>query len=166
MGIVHGYSVDLHWTGARGTGTTSYTSYGRDHELTGEGKPPLMGTSDPAFRGDPTRWSPEDLVVGALSQCHMLWFLHLAASAGIVVVGYSDHAEGTMRVASAGHGNFSEVVLHPRVVLAPGATQPDGSPVTDDVLAGLHHRAHEHCFIARSVNFPVRNEPVPLAHVH
>jgi organic hydroperoxide reductase OsmC/OhrA len=165
MGIVHAYSVDLTWTGARSVGTTSYTSYGRDHELTGEGKPPLLGTSDPAFRGDPTRWSPEDLLVGSLAQCHMLWFLHLAAAEGVVVVGYADNATGTMRIEAAGHGHFSEVVLHPRVELAAGAHLPDGRAVTDAVLAELHHRAHEHCFIARSVNFPVRLEPVPVAHV-
>ncbi len=160
--LLHSYSVDLEWTGAGDAGTSTYTSYGRDHVLTSGGKQPLPGTSDPGFRGDPDRWSPEDLLVGALSQCHMLWFLHLAASAGVVVVGYADAASGTMRIESAGHGQFTDVVLRPRVTVR-GRHLPDGSPLTDQALAGLHHRAHEHCFIARSVNFTVRHEPVPVA---
>jgi len=163
MALLHSYSVDLTWTGAGSAGTATYTSYGRDHVLTGGDKPPLAGTSDPQFRGDAARWSPEDLLVGALSQCHMLWFLHLAATAGVVVVGYSDSAAGTMRIEAAGHGQFRDVVLHPRVVVR-GDTRADGTPVTDEVLAELHHAAHEHCFIARSVNFPVRVEPVPVLH--
>jgi len=160
--LLHSYSVDLTWTGARDAGTSTYTSYGRDHELTSGEKLPLPGTSDPAFRGDPARWSPEDLVVGALAQCHMLWFLHLAAAAGVVVVGYEDSASGTMRIESAGHGQFTEVVLRPRVVVRNHALA-DGRPVTDGLLADLHHGAHEHCFVARSVNFTVRHEPVPVA---
>lgn len=161
--LLHQFSVDLTWTGARDAGTATYTSYGRDHVLTSGDRPPLPGTSDPGFRGDPSRWSPEDLLVGALSQCHMLWFLHLAANAGVVVVGYTDAASGTMRIEAAGHGQFTEVVLRPRVTVR-NATTADGSPVDDALLQDLHHRAQEHCFIARSVNFPVRHEPGPLGH--
>ena len=160
--LLHSYSVDLNWTGAGSAGTTTYTSYGRDHELTSGNKPSLPGTSDPGFRGDPARWSPEDLVVGALAQCHMLWFLHLASAAGIVVVGYEDQAVGTMRIEAAGQGQFREVVLRPRVTLAAGAHLPTGAAVTDGVLAGIHPQAHAHCFISRSVNVPVRHEPVPV----
>jgi len=159
--LLHQYSVDLTWTGAGDAGTATYTSYGRDHTLTAGSKAPLPGTSDPHFRGDPARWSPEDLLVGALAQCHMLWFLHLAASAGVVVVGYTDAASGTMRIESAGHGQFTEVVLRPRVTVRSTAL-PDGAPVDDALLADVHRRAHEHCFIARSVNFTVRHEPVPV----
>ncbi len=159
--LLHSYSVDLAWTGAGDQGTSTYTSYGRNHELTSGDKLPLPGTSDPAFRGDPARWSPEDLMVGALAQCHMLWFLHLAAKAGVVVVGYSDAAQGTMRIESAGHGQFTEVVLRPRVVLR-NHVLAYGRAIDDGVLEDLHHRAHEHCFIARSVNFTVRHEPVPV----
>ncbi|SFJ99427.1 OsmC family protein [Cellulomonas sp. KH9] len=161
--LLHQYSVDLVWTGARDTGTATYTSYGRDHTLTSGGKMPLPGTSDPGFRGDPDRWSPEDLLVGALSQCHMLWFLHLAAAAGVVVVGYTDSASGTMRIEAAGQGQFTEVVLRPRVTVR-GTALADGTAIDGALLTGLHHRAQEHCFIARSVNFPVRHEPAPPAH--
>ncbi|GIG39426.1 OsmC family protein [Cellulomonas phragmiteti] len=161
--LLHQFSVDLTWTGARDAGTATYTSYGRDHTLTSGARPALLGTSDPGFRGDPARWSPEDLLVGALSQCHMLWFLHLAATAGVVVVGYTDSASGTMRIEAAGHGQFTEVVLRPRVTVR-NATLDDGTVVDDELLAGIHHSAQEHCFIARSVNFPVRHEAGPLVH--
>lgn len=161
MGILHMYEATVTWTGAGGVGTAGYTSYSRDHEVLFEGKPPLPGSADPAFRGDPTRYSPEELLVGAVAQCHMLWFLHLAAADGVVVVGYSDHATGRMRVTSAGHGEFIEVVLRPCVTVS-RAVRGDGSAITDDDLGALHARAREHCFIARSVNFAVRHDPAPL----
>ncbi len=165
MGILHTYEAALTWTGAREAGTTGYTAYGRDHEVTFEGKPPILGSADPAFRGDPARHTPEELLVAALAQCHMLWFLHLAAAAGVVVVAYTDAAQGRMRVESAGHGQFVEVVLRPCVTLA-RAAHADGRPVTDEEVAALHARAREHCFIARSVNFPVRHDPAPLRVEH
>ena len=152
MGALHLYTVDVRWTGAGDTGTTSYTAYSRDHEVVVAGHPTLLASSDPAFRGDPTRYSPEDLFVASLAQCHMLWFLHMAAQDGVVVVGYRDEAVGTMRVESAGAGQFTEVTLHPRVTVR--------SDVSDERVATLHARAHDHCFLARSVNFPVRHEPV------
>lgn len=162
MPALHTYDVDLVWQGARGVGTATYTSYGREHELRADAHPPVPGTSDPAFRGDPERWSPEDLVVGALAQCHMLWFLHVAAEAGVVVVDYTDRASGTMRIEAAGHGQFRDVVLRPHVVVRAPQGAAGGSPVTDELVAELHERAHEHCFIARSVNFPVHVRPLPL----
>ena len=155
MGLLHSYDVDVVWTGAGTEGTTGYTAYSRDHEVRVAGKPVLLGSADPAFRGDPTRHSPEDLLVAALSQCHMLWFLHLATVEGLVVVDYTDRASGTMRVEAAGHGAFTEVVLRPRVTV-------QGIP--DDLeqrIAQVHDRAHEHCFIARSVSFPVVVDPAP-----
>lgn len=154
MGALHLYTVDVRWTGAGDTGTTSYTAYGRDHEVEVEGRPVLLASADPAFRGDPARYSPEQLFVASLSQCHMLWFLHLASADGVVVVEYRDEAVGRMRVESAGAGQFTDVLLHPRV------TVRGGEHVTDARIAALHERAHEHCFVARSVNFPVRHEPV------
>jgi organic hydroperoxide reductase OsmC/OhrA len=162
---LHQYSVDLAWTGARRTGTTSFTAYGRDHELSAGDRPVILATSDPHFRGDPRRWSPEDLLVSSLAQCHMIWLLHVAARDGVAILGYADTASGTIRVESLGQGHFTEVVLHPRVSVAADAQLPDGSPVTDSVLARLHDEAQEHCFIARSVSFPVRVQPTPLAFV-
>lgn len=152
MGALHEYTVNLAWTGAGPDGTASYTSYERDHEITVEGKPALLGSADPAFRGDPSRHSPEDLFVAALAQCHMLWALHMAARHGVVIVGYTDRATGTMRVSSAGAGQFTEVTLHPQLTVR-GA-------VSEETVAAIHRDAHAHCFIARSVNFPVRVAPL------
>jgi organic hydroperoxide reductase OsmC/OhrA len=160
MGILHTYRAELSWTGAGQTGTTSYTAYSRDHEVRFPGKPSLPGSSDPAFRGDPQRYNPEELLLGALAQCHMLWFLHLAAQDGVVVVDYADEAVGTMRVEAAGAGQFTQAFLHPRVTV-----RDDAGTVDDARLARLHRRAGEHCFIQRSVNFPVHTEPVPVRHV-
>ncbi|PWC34083.1 OsmC family protein [Azospirillum sp. TSO35-2] len=148
----HRYSVRLDWTGNLGTGTSSYRGYSRDHALTAGTKPAIPGTSDPAFRGDPARWNPEELLVAALSSCHQLWYLHLCSTAGIVVIAYSDDAEGVMEEEADGAGQFSAAVLRPRVTLAPGSDR--------DRAVALHHEAAEKCFIARSVNFPVRHEPV------
>lgn len=147
----HRYEVALVWTGNRGTGTSDYRAYGRDHVLRAEGKPEIPGSSDPAFRGDASRYNPEDLVVASLSSCHMLWYLHLCAQAGVTCVGYADRVEGTMAVAGDGGGRFTGVTLHPEVTIRRG----------DDpaVAASLHGRAHELCFVANSVNFPVRCEP-------
>lgn len=152
MGPLHEYSVRLEWTGAGVHGTRSYTAYSRDHTVQMEGKPALLGSADPAFRGNAGRYTPEDLFVAALSQCHMLWFLHMAAREGVVVTGYTDRATGTMRVETAGAGQFVEVTLHPKVRIRAQASE--------ELIARLHQQAHDHCFIARSVNFPVRHAPL------
>ncbi|BAI75812.1 OsmC-family protein like (plasmid) [Azospirillum sp. B510] len=147
----HRYAVRLDWTGNLGTGTSAYRAYSRDHALCAGTKPAIPATSDPAFRGDPARWNPEELLVGALSSCHQLWYLHLCSAAGIVVTAYSDDAEGLMAEEADGAGQFTAVLLRPRVTLAPGSDA--------DAALALHHQAAEKCFIARSVNFPVRHEP-------
>lgn len=155
MTRTHRYKVTNRWTGNLGTGTSAYTSYSRSHELSAERKgAAIAGSSDPAFRGDPSRYNPEELLVGALSACHMLVMLHLCADAGIVVTDYVDEAEGEM----AEHGDAGEFT---RVVLRPKMRVTDGSRMGDAIA--LHHRAHELCFIARSVNFPVECEAVVTA---
>ncbi|MBY6263151.1 OsmC family peroxiredoxin [Azospirillum sp. 412522] len=148
----HRYAVRLDWTGNLGTGTSAYKAYSRDHALNAGTKPAIPATSDPAFRGDPARWNPEEMLVGALSSCHQLWYLHLCSAAGIVVTAYRDDAEGVMEEEGDGGGRFTAVLLRPRVTLATGSD-------AGRALA-LHHEAAEKCFIARSVNFPVRHEPV------
>ncbi|MQA82002.1 MAG: OsmC family peroxiredoxin [Streptosporangiales bacterium] len=149
--LTHEYDVTVTWTGNRGTGTSGYRAYGRDHEVVVAGLPLLRGSSDPAFRGDADRWNPEQLLVAALSQCHLLSYLHVAADAGVVVTAYEDDAHGVMTQTSDGGGHFTEVVLRPRVTVA------DESMV--DRATALHDRAHELCFIASSMNFPVRHDP-------
>ncbi len=161
----HSYDVTVAWTGNRGSGTSGYRDYDRDHEVTvsgagggdaaGSRPQPIAGSSDSAFRGDPGGWNPEQLLTAALAQCHMLSYLHACAAAGIVVTGYTDEAHGTMTETTDGGGHFTEVVLRPRVTVA--------SPDMVEKAAALHQDAHDRCFIASSVNFPVRHEPVVLA---
>jgi organic hydroperoxide reductase OsmC/OhrA len=148
----HSYATEVTWTGNTGEGTATYRSYRRTCSVSAAGKPSIAGSSDPHFRGDADRWNPEELLVAALSQCHLLAFLHEAAKAGVVVVAYTDAATGTMRQEGEG-GRMTEVVLHPVVTVTGDAEK----------CAELHDRAHAHCFIANSVNFPVRHEPVTRA---
>lgn len=148
----HQYEVTVTWTGNSGTGTSGYREYSRAHEVAVEGKPMILGSSDPAFRGDAARWNPEQMLVASLSACHQLWYLHLCADAGLVVTAYRDQAEGTMRTeAAVGTGRFTEVVLRPEVTFA--------APVEEALARDLHKEAHKRCFIANSVNFPVRCKP-------
>ncbi|WP_150308464.1 OsmC family protein [Planctomonas psychrotolerans] len=151
MNVDHSYAVALTWTGNRGSGTSDYRSYGRDHVLTAEGKPRISGSSDPVFRGDRDRWNPEELLLAALTQCHLLSYLHVAASAGVVVVDYTDDSSGTMTQTRDGGGHFTGVTLRPTVTVA--------DPSQIDLAQSLHARAAELCFIAASVNFPVVHEP-------
>ncbi|MDE2155148.1 MAG: OsmC family protein [Xanthomonadaceae bacterium] len=146
----HHYRVDVEWTGNLGTGTDGYRSYSRDHAIRIAGKPTLAGSSDPAFRGDAGRHNPEDMLVAALSTCHMLSYLHMATLAGVVVTAYTDAAEGTMASEGDG-GRFVEVVLRPLVTIG-AASDPARAEAA-------HADAHHACFIASSVNFPVRCEP-------
>jgi organic hydroperoxide reductase OsmC/OhrA len=148
--LEHHFAVGLDWTGNRGSGTSGYREYGRDHVLHTEGKHDIAGSSDRAFFGDTDRWNPEELLVGALAQCHLLSYLHVAASNGIVVVGYTDAATGVMEQTADGGGHFTSVTLRPVVTIASG----------DPALAlELHHEASTKCFIASSVNFEVLHEP-------
>jgi organic hydroperoxide reductase OsmC/OhrA len=146
----HRYAVSLTWNGNLGTGTSSYRDYARNYEIVSDSKPAIQGSADSAFRGDQARWNPEELLVASLSACHKLWYLHLAAEAGIIVTAYADRAEGVMEVGRDGIGRFKSVVLHPTVTVAAGSDL--GRART------LHKPAHEKCFIANSVNFPVECE--------
>ena len=146
----HHYSTRVRWTGNTGSGTSDYRAYERSHEITADGKPTITGSSDPAFRGDASQYNPEELLVSSLSACHMLWYLHLCADAGVVVNDYSDEAHGVMEDTTSG-GRFTLVVLQPRVTVA--------SPDMIEKALQLHANAHTHCFIANSVNFEVRVKP-------
>jgi organic hydroperoxide reductase OsmC/OhrA len=147
----HIYEVSTAWTGDLGSGTSSYDAYSRDHLLRIGTKPAIEASSDPAFRGDPARHNPEELLVASLSSCHMLWYLHLCATNKIVVTGYVDDAIGTMQEEKNGSGRFVDVTLRPRVTIGAGDDA--------ELAARLHQDAHRYCFIANSVNFPVRCEP-------
>ena len=148
----HSYLVKVTWTGNTGTGTSGYRDYERSHDLSADGKPTIAGSSDPAFRGERNRWSPEDLLVGSVAACHKLWYLHLCADAGVTVIAYVDQAEGVMEEDPDGGGHFVQIMLRPHVNIA-----RESDP--QQALA-LHGEAHSKCFIARSLNLPVRCEPV------
>jgi len=155
MASVHHFAATVTWTGNQGTGTSTYRAYSRNHEISCDGKSAAVaGSSDPAFRGDKTRYSPEDLLIASLSACHMLWVLHLCAEAKITVVEYIDTASGTMALNPDGSGQFSEVVLRPRITVLESGREED--------VRTVNEKAHKLCFIARSVNFPVRHEPTVL----
>lgn len=151
----HQYHIRITWTGNQGEGTASYQAYSRNYTIQAAGKPELYGSSDLAFRGDRQRYNPEELLVASLSSCHMLWYLHLCAEAGIVVTGYTDAARGQMRMEEDGGGCFEQVVLYPVVTITDALLQT--------IAQELHQRAHGLCFIARSVNFPVLYEPQVIA---
>lgn len=144
----HKYHVTVEWTGNKGKGTSSH-EYSPDYTIQASGKPSILGSTAPAFRGDEHRWNPEELLIASASSCHKLWYLRLCADAGITVLAYVDEAEGSMTVGEK--GRFSQIILHPRVTIRPG----------DDTehAKRLHQTAHEKCFIANSLNFPVLCEP-------
>jgi organic hydroperoxide reductase OsmC/OhrA len=151
----HTFRIRNEWKGNLGTGTSRYNAYSRNHEIYSPGKSiAIPGSSDPQFRGDGSRYNPEELLVASLSTCHMLWMLHLCADAGIVIDEYSDQAEGVMQLNPDGSGQFSSVTLRPALKLA--------DPSRTAEALELHHRAHELCFIARSVNFEVSHQPLFL----
>ncbi|MDQ0144165.1 MULTISPECIES: OsmC family protein [Pseudarthrobacter] len=151
----HQYALTVQWTGNLGAGTSSYRGYSRDHDVAIPGLPVLKGSADPTFHGDRGRYNPEQLLLAALAQCHMLSYLHVAVKHGVVVTGYRDEATGLMRLNRDGSGQFERVVLNPHVTVADAAQA--------DLAASLHREANQVCFIARSVNFPVEHQPVTVA---
>lgn len=147
----HNYKATITWTGNNGEGTIKYDAYERSHTLSVEGKPDILCSSDTPFRGDGTKYNPEDMLLYSLSSCHMLWYLHLCADAGIIVTDYVDYATGVLTMDAPGGAKFTEVVLYPKVTIT------DASRIDD--AAVLHNKAHDKCFIANSVNFTVKHEP-------
>jgi organic hydroperoxide reductase OsmC/OhrA len=151
MEKLHHYNAIIQWTGNKGSGTDHYTHYERDYNVIIGSKPILRGSSDPAFRGDENKYNPEDMLVSAISSCHMLWYLHLCSVEGVVVEEYTDTATGLMEERKDGSGCFTEVVLNPRVIVS---LESMLSKATE-----LHAIANKMCFIANSVNFPVKHFP-------
>lgn len=149
MARQHHYKATINWTGNRGEGTSGYKTYDRAHTITIQNKAEIQASSDPAFMGDATRYNPEELLLASLSSCHMLWYLHLCADNGIIVIDYKDDASGIMEEDAGGSGKFIEVTLHPLVKVK------DGSMI--EKAKALHKEANQKCFIANSCNFPVRH---------
>ncbi len=146
----HNYKLTLKWTGNKGTGTSSYRAYDRSHLISVDNKVPIKGSADPVFHGDKTLHNPEDLLLASLSACHMMSYLHVCVKNGIIVTDYTDNATGIMKVNDDGSGHFVEVTLNPVV------------KITDETLIEkaneLHKEANKLCFIANSVNFPVKHK--------
>ena len=151
----HNYSANITWTGNSGEGTKDYKSYTRAHSIKIEGKPEILGSSDPSFRGDSSKYNPEDLLLVSLSTCHMLWYLNLCAVQGIIVHTYADNASGTMIENVDGSGCFTSVVLNPIITIQDISLKEEAEK--------LHEKANKMCFIANSVNFPIIHKPVILA---
>jgi organic hydroperoxide reductase OsmC/OhrA len=150
MNKEHQYTVNITWTGNTGSGTANYKDFERSHSISVPGKPEILGSSDPAFRGDKQRHNPEDLLLASISACHMLWYLHLCATSGIIVTDYTDHASATMVETANGSGKFTRATLYPVITITDAAMQEKAD--------SLHKKANEMCFIANSVNFDVHHE--------
>jgi organic hydroperoxide reductase OsmC/OhrA len=147
----HKYYATIEWTGNRGTGTSGYTDYDRSHTISVENKIDIAASADPHFRGDPGKYNPEDLFLISIASCHMLWYLHLCADNGIIVERYTDKPFGLMQTEPGGTGQFSKIELHPAVVIT--------DQNKTELAASLHHKAHEMCFLSRSVNFEITIHP-------
>jgi len=152
MNQQHNYKITVKWTGNTGTGTSNYREYERSHIIITDKKADILGSSDPAFHGDKSKHNPEDLLLAALSSCHMLSYLHLCAVSGVIVTEYIDHATGIMIYTADGGGHFSEVTLNPIVTVTENSMRKKADE--------LHKKANELCFIANSVNFPVHHQAV------
>lgn len=151
MAHTHNYALTLDWTGNKGHGTAGYRAYDRDYRLVVDGKADILGSSDPAFLGDAGRHNPEDLFLASIASCHMLWYLHFASDAGIIVTAYRDAASGEMVTHKTGAGEFSGVMLRPQVTITDAARV--------DEAHALHDKVGDYCFIARSIKVPIKHEP-------
>ncbi|MEK7264287.1 MAG: OsmC family protein [Bacteroidota bacterium] len=147
----HLYNLTVEWTGNKGQGTSDYRSYERSHKVIIDNKTEIQCSSDPAFRGESTKHNPEELFVAAISTCHMLWYLHLCAEAGVIVIAYTDNATGILQETEDGGGHFTNVTLNPQVIVS------DKSMI--ERANELHQNANKLCFIANSCNFPIHHNP-------
>lgn len=152
---LHRYEVQVEWTGNVGTGTSSYEGYTRDHRLAAPGKEVLACSADPAFRGDPSRYNPEELFIASIASCHMLWYLHLCADAGVRVLAYEDRPTGILAESGMQAGELTAISLFPHATIADAAHE--------ELACTLHQQAHALCFLARSVRTPIEIYPTAAA---
>jgi organic hydroperoxide reductase OsmC/OhrA len=147
----HEYNATIEWTGNRGTGTSGYTDYDRSHTISVENKMDIDASADPHFKGDASKYNPEDMFLTSIASCHMLWYLHLCADNGIIVQQYVDKPFGLMVTEAGGSGKFTKIELHPTVTVQDESTRK--------LAADLHHKAHKMCFLSNSVNFDITIHP-------
>ncbi len=148
----HHYTLTINWTGNNGSGTSGYKNYERSHQIIASGKEIISCSADPSFNGDKTKYNPEELLLASISSCHMLWYLHFCADAGIVVIDYKDEPKGMMLESENGAGKFEEVILYPTVTVL--------SEDMQETALSLHKKANEYCFIANSLNFKISHQPL------
>lgn len=149
MNNKHFYQINTKWSETKGSGTSDYKSYSRNHTISAKNKEKINCSADPAFRGDETKYNPEELLLGAVSSCHMLWYLHLCAVNGVVILDYNDNATGIMEENGMDGGRFAQITLNTEVIVK-----------TEDMIEKailLHSKANKLCFIANSLNFKVNH---------
>ena len=144
------HRVSVTWD--RDGGPFEYESFDRTHRWSFPGGSALEASSAPEYKGRADLPNPEQALAVALSSCHMLTFLSLAARKRLVVESYRDEASAFLGKDAEGRLAVTRVVLRPRIDFA-------GERPTPEVLARLHEQAHEHCFIANSVRTEVSVEP-------
>jgi organic hydroperoxide reductase OsmC/OhrA len=144
----HQYKLKIEWTGNNGNGTEKYDKYRRDFTIHFENKAPVFASADSIFRGDPSKLNPEEMLLSAISSCHMLWFLHECADHGIKLIEYTDTPEAVLEIVPGNGGRFTEATLTPEIVLE----SFDGKI---NILE-LYELAAKKCFIANSCNFPIK----------
>ena len=149
MNKEHNYEATVIWTGNSGKGTQNYKNYDRSYRICINDKPEILGSSDVAFRGDSTKYNPEELLITAIASCHMLWYLHLCAEENVVITAYKDFVSGSMKIDANGRGGFSKVVLNPTITISEISMK--------EKAIELHQKANEFCFIANSINFPIEH---------
>jgi organic hydroperoxide reductase OsmC/OhrA len=147
----HEFKTQTEWTGNTGEGTTTYEGYNREYTISSEGKENILGSSAAGFRGDVSKFNPEDLFIASLSSCHMLWYLHLCADNGIKVISYIDSTEATLGVFLNGKGFFQHITLKPQVVVE--------DPAHIQKAIALHQKANKMCFLANSLRLPLKHVP-------
>ncbi|CAL2102410.1 OsmC family peroxiredoxin [Tenacibaculum sp. 190130A14a] len=146
------YTATVIWTGNNGKGTLNYNSYERSYTMNINNKPPILGSSDAAFKGDGTKHNPEELLITAIASCHMLWYLHLCSEENVIITAYQDGVSGVMKIDANGKGSFSKVILNPTVTVLEASMK--------EKAIALHQKANEYCFIANSVNFTIEHNPI------
>lgn len=154
MSKQHDFISKVVWTGNRGEGTKSYNGYDRTWDMAVDGKEVVHCSNDPLLGGDPSKYNPEDILISALSSCHMLWYLHLCSNAKVTVLSYEDNAVGIGESEPSGKGRFIKAILKPTIIITHDSDA--------DKALQLHDEIHQYCFIARSVNFEVEYEPTIL----
>ena len=157
MSDAHAFETHLRWPADPAQALPPAPAFSRNSVLSAPGKKEVAGSAPAVFGGDAARYNPEELLLMALSECHMLTYLAVAAKRNLSILAYEDRATGTLGLGTngiksgpLGKMSMQQVTLRPRVTVAKGTDLAEA--------LAIHERAHANCFIANSVNFPVRHE--------